>query len=73
MRLSLSVLMFIKPKKAGVRQWQMLTGAGEKIPDDTVSHGFAVIAMMFIRFFGPAARMDHWCKARVKHDRNFCC
>jgi hypothetical protein len=32
-----------------------------------------VIAMMFIRFFGPAARMDHWCKARVKHDRNFCC
>jgi hypothetical protein len=28
MRLSLSVLMFIKPKKAGVRQWQMLTGRG---------------------------------------------
>lgn len=65
--------MFIKTKKAGDRMGQFRRIAGEKIPDDTVSHGFAVIAMMFIRFFGPAARMDHWCKARVKHDRNFCC
>ncbi|WDF72448.1 hypothetical protein [Novosphingobium sp. KACC 22771] len=67
------VLMFIKTKKAGDRMGQSRRIAGEKIPDDTVLQLYAVIAMMFIRFFGPAARMDHWCKARVKHDRNCCC
>jgi hypothetical protein len=34
MRLSL-VLMFIKTKKAGVRQWQMLTGRGRRFLNAT--------------------------------------